>query len=257
MSQSTPGIDRNSRFANRRIYVTGAASGIGLATAKLLAREGATLALIDKNETGLKKAAAETGGVAVLADLLDGEAIDRSIDVAAGELGGLDGVVNCAGVPSSAGLEATTPEEWNRVIATNLTAVYRVCRAALPVLRAHTGSAIVNVASGAAILPAGPGAAAYAASKGGVISFTKSLAAEVGPGIRANVICPGVTDTPMTAPMLHGMDPNVAAAVVARYVLKRAAEPREIAEGIAYLLSSEASFITGIVLAVNGGRTFH
>lgn len=257
MIRAAEAYDRNQRFQGRRIYLTGAASGIGLATARNLAEAGAALALVDIDEENLQAAAAQTGGHALLVDLRDGAAIDQSVQVAGQTLGGLDGVINCAGVADRVALEELEPAEWERVVAINLTAPYRVCRAALPLLRMHEGSSIVNVASGVALLPVGPGAAAYAASKGGLISFTKALAAEVGPGIRANVVCPGATDTPMTAPILGGDDQGRAKAFLAQYVLKRAADASEIADAIAFLMSDEASFITGVVLAVDGGRSFH
>jgi NAD(P)-dependent dehydrogenase (short-subunit alcohol dehydrogenase family) len=253
----TDTTDRNARFKGRRIYVTGAASGIGLATARILAEGGAALALVDVNEGGLEQAAAEIGGHPLVVDLRDGDAIDRSVQAAADALGGIDGVINCAGVAHGAGLETLEPQDWERVLTINLTAPYRVCRAALPWLKERAGASIVNVASGVALLPAGPGATAYVASKGGLISFTKVLAAELGPGIRANAVCPGIADTPMGASVLQRGDQAAAEAFLSRYVMKRVADASEIAEAIAFLSSDEASFITGIVLAVDGGRSFH
>ena len=245
--------DRNRRFAGRKLYVTGAASGIGLAAARLFAQGGAQVALVDINADGLAQAAADMGGHPLVVDLVDGDAIDASVQAAARLMGGLDGVVNCAGIPQAGGLAELEPDVWARVVAINMTAPYRVCRAALPYLRVADGGTIVNIASGAGLLPSSPGASAYAATKAGLITFTKALAAELGPDIRANAVCPGIVDTPMTAPILASIGP----AFLQSYVLKRAADPAEIAEAIAFLTSREASFVTGIALAVDGGRTFH
>jgi NAD(P)-dependent dehydrogenase (short-subunit alcohol dehydrogenase family) len=168
---------------------------------------------------------------------------------------GIDAVVNCAGVSHGSRLDALELVVWNTVMATNLTAPYIVCRAALPWLRARQGSTIVNIASSMGILPDVAGVCAYAASKGGVIAFSKALAAELAPDIRVNALCPGLAETPMAAPLLR--DPATAATVLQRYALRRAALPDEIANGILFLTSSESAYVTGITLAVDGGRSFH
>lgn len=248
------GADRNARFAGRRFYVTGAASGIGLATARRLAEGGAKLALIDVNADGLKAAAAETGGVPLTLDLRDGAAIDASVAAAAEALGGLDGVINSAGVAMGAVIDQLSPAGWERVIAINLTAPYRVCHAAVPYMRKADRGSIVNVASGVGIRPTAPGAAAYASSKGGLIALTKALALDLAPTIRANAVCPGVVDTPMNAHILGGERRE---GFIAQYAMKRAADPGELADAIAFLASDEASYVTGSVLVADGGRIFH
>ena len=254
MSQSSK--DRNQRFQGRRAYITGAASGIGLATARLLAQGGAKLALIDVNAKGLEAAAKETGGVPFTVDLTDGAAIDRSVAAAAEALGGLDCVLNIAAISDGRSIAELEPDQWDLVMAVNITAPYRICRAALPYLQAQEGSSIVNIASGEGLLPSA-GTVVYSASKGGLLAFTRALAANLAPKVRVNAVCPGLTDTPGMAPYLHGNDPTMAQAFANRYALKRAADPSEIAEAIAFLASSEASYITGITLAADGGRTYH
>ena len=254
---SKPIKDRNKRFEGRRAYITGAASGIGLATARILARDGAKLALIDRDEKGLQTAAKETGGTPFLVDLTDGAAIDRSVAAAAEALGGLDCVLNIAAVSDGRSIADLEPDQWDLVMAINLTSPYRICRAALPFLSAQEGSSIVNIGSGEGLLPSAAGTVVYSASKGGLLAFTRALAAGLAPKIRVNAVCPGLTDTPGMAPYLHGNDPTMAQAFAARYALKRAADPGEIAEAIAFLASEEASYITGITLAADGGRTFH
>jgi NAD(P)-dependent dehydrogenase (short-subunit alcohol dehydrogenase family) len=254
---SPSGKDRNQRFQGRRAYITGAASGIGLATARLLAQGGAKLALIDRDEKGLQAAAKETGGVPFTVDLTDGAAIDRSVAAAAEALGGLDCVLNIAAISDGRSIAELEPDQWDLVMAVNITAPYRICRAALPFLQAQEGSSIVNIASGEGLLPSAAGTVVYSASKGGLLAFTRALAANLAPKVRVNAVCPGLTDTPGMAPYLHGNDSTMAQAFANRYALKRAADPSEIAEAIAFLASSEASYITGITLAADGGRTYH
>ena len=251
---SSPARDRNARFAGRRIYVTGAASGIGLASAKLLVEGGAKVALVDVDAERLQAAAAKTGGLPLGVDLRDGAAIDASVVRAAEALGGLDGVINCAGVAHGGLVHELDPEDWARVMAINLTAPYRICRAATPYMKREPRGSIVNVASGAGIRPVAPGSSAYTASKGGLIALTKALAVELAPAIRVNTVSPGVVDTPMNA---HILNSDRAEAFVAQYAMKRVAEPSELAEAICFLTSDEASFITGVMLVADGGRIFY
>jgi len=249
-------VDRNARFSGRNIYLTGAASGIGRATARLLASGGARLSLVDIDRENLADVAREVDGCPFAVDLLDHDAVDRSVDQAAEAMGGIDVVINCAAIAHSCGIDALEPEAWDRVIAINLTAPFRVCRAALPYLRMSDHASIVNVASGVAMLPQ-LNAAAYAASKGGLISFTKALALELAPRIRANVLSPGITNTPIVSKVLESATDVGQSPFVAQYAMKRVADPAEIAEAIAFLASDDASFITGVTLSADGGRTFH
>ncbi|WP_246504733.1 SDR family NAD(P)-dependent oxidoreductase [Microvirga antarctica] len=244
------------RLKNRRIIITGAGSGFGRATAGLFAREGAALALFDQDEKAVAETAAMFGGHAYQVDVTDEDQVNRVVSSAVEALGGLDGVVNSAGIMSSASFEDTDPASWRRVIEVNLTGTYLVCRAALPALRQAEHATIVNIASGQALLPSLTGCS-YAASKAGVMMFTKSLAVELAPSIRANVICPGASDTPMTQKVLPPSEVAKRAALAQSYALKRLTEPEEVANAILFLTSSEASAITGIAMSVDCGRTFH
>lgn len=248
----------SGRLAGRRILVTGAASGIGAATARLFAAEGAALALLDVQAEALDGVAGDIGATAIVVDLLDGAAIAAGVARAATSLGGLDGVVNCAGISGSAPLADLDAGLWQRMMAINLTAPYLLCRAALPHLRAAAGIAtIVNIASGQALLPNAPGVSAYAASKAGLVAFTKALASELAPAIRANAVAPGVVATPMTREILGQYANPDDAPFVRQYALQRVARPEEIAHAILFLSSAASSYVTGTVLPVDGGRTFH
>lgn len=247
----------SSRLAGRRILITGAASGIGAATARLFAEEGAALALIDVQAELLEAVARETSGEPVTLDLLHEQAIADGVEHAAAVLGGLDGLVNCAGISGAQPLADLDPAKWHRMLGVNLTAPYLLCRAALPYFRANGSATIVNVASGQALLPNAPGIAAYAASKAGLIALSKALGAELAPSIRVNAVAPGIVNTPLVDEVLGGYPDPDKAPFVRQYALQRVARPRELAEAILFLTSDASSFVTGTVLAVDGGRTFH
>lgn len=236
------------RLDRRRIVITGAAAGIGRAVAHLFAREGAALALFDRDADGLAVTAAETGSTALPLDITDEEGVASAAEDAAAALGGIDGLVNCAGIMYR-GMVADVPvEQWRRVLDINLTGTYLVSRACLPWLREEAGSTIVNMASGQGLLPNSPGYTAYAASKGGVITLTRALAAELAPQVRVNSVCPGMVDTAMA----DGHHDNAV-----HYALKRLATPKEIAQVILFLTGGDSSYVTGAALAADGGRTFH
>jgi NAD(P)-dependent dehydrogenase (short-subunit alcohol dehydrogenase family) len=246
-----------SRLQGRRIIITGAASGIGAATARMFHEEGARLALIDRAAAALAEVARELDALALPLDLTELEAIEPVVERAARELGGLDGVVNCAGMGLGGPIAEMTLDILSQCFAVNLTAPYLICRTAMPHLQRVDGATVVNVSSGQGLLPNTPNNTAYAASKGGLVAFTKSLAAETAPRVRANVVCPGVTNTAMTAPLLAGYKDPSEAPFVKQYALRRVAEADEIASAILFLSCAESSYITGAALAVDGGRTFH
>jgi NAD(P)-dependent dehydrogenase (short-subunit alcohol dehydrogenase family) len=240
---------RAPRLAGRRILVTGAASGIGAAIAVLFAAEGARVALADRQAIG---ALPNENARAFTLDVSDEQAVRRVVDAAADAFHGLDGVVNAAGIANTDLLSDLSAQEWRRVIDVNLTGTFLVCAAAERHLRAAEGATIVNFSSGQGLQPFAR-RGAYAASKAGVISLTKTLALEWAP-IRANTICPGATDTPMVR---QGYSAEARNQIGARYALGRIGEPIEMAHAALYLSSRESSFVTGIVLAVDGGRSFH
>ena len=246
------------RLAGRRIIVTGAASGIGRATAELFHREGARLALIDRAADALACVADALGAIALPLDLADTPALAGVVDRAASGMGGLDGIVNSAGVGGGRPIEAIDSAFLAMIIAINFTAPFLLCGAAVPHMLAAGGGTVVNIASGQALLPNTPNVTAYAGTKGGLVAFTKSLAAEKAPLIRANAICPGLTDTPMGAALFAGWDGDPADLPALRaYALGRMAEPIEIAQAALFLTSEESSYVTGVALAVDGGRCFH
>jgi NAD(P)-dependent dehydrogenase (short-subunit alcohol dehydrogenase family) len=237
------------RLAGRRIVVTGAASGIGRAVAGLFLQAGAQVAALDR-----RSPQALPGALCLQADVTDADAVQTQVDLAARTFGGLDGLVNAAGIANTDLAEEVSLADWKRVLEVNLTGTFVVCRACLPHLRAAGTGTIVNLSSGQGLQPF-LRRSAYAASKAGVIAFSKSIAMEWAPVIRVNTICPGAVDTPMVR---AGYSEEVLRTQVGpRYALGRIGEPIEIAQAALYLSSSESSFVTGIVLAVDGGRSYH
>ena len=237
-----------NRLKGRRIVITGAASGIGKRTAELFAEEGAAVTLLDRDAAGLRAVAATTGGHAFDVDITDEAAVASAVAKGAEAMGGIDGVVNVAGVMHRGSVLEVPADEWRRVIEINLIGTYIVVRSCLPWLKQVRGSTVVNLGSGQGLLPNVPNRTAYAASKGGVVNLTRALAAEFAPDIRANCVCPGLVNTPMADGVRGNFD---------NYALRRLAEPIEIARAILFLTSYESSYVTGATLAADGGRAFH
>nr|WP_246347127.1 SDR family NAD(P)-dependent oxidoreductase [Sphingomonas jinjuensis] len=241
--------------------VTGASSGIGLATARLFAQSGAQVALIARDATRLDQAATAVGGVGLVADVRDPAAVTAAVAAAVDSLGGLDGLVCAAGINARLPIESVSDALWADVIATNLSGTFYTCRAALPHLSvagtAGAPASIVTVASGGALLPPGSGYTAYAASKGGVVSLTKALAREAAPAVRVNCVLPGNASTPITQSLMATMTPTEREAKLAAYALGRIAEPLEIARAIKFLTSADSSYAVGTSLSIDGGRIFH
>lgn len=237
-----------NRLAGRRVLITGAASGIGRATAELFAAAGSTLTLFDRDVAGLDKTSGLTGAYSIGVDVTDGAAVAQAVRDGARAMGGIDGIVNVAGVYLLGSVNEVNTEEFRRILEVNLVGAYTIVRNCLPWLSKTDSATIVNVSSGAGLLSNTPNLSAYAASKGGVISLTRALAAEFAPAIRVNSVCPGLVDTPLGI----GSGANSA-----NYALKRMADPVEIARAILFMTSPESSYVTGSALAVDGGRTFH
>lgn len=244
------------RFTDKIVIVTGAASGIGRASAVRLASEGASVACMDVAAAGLEQTAqllarSERPVLPIVCDISQESAVEAAVDQVAKHFGRIDVLCNIAGVLRSDRSHELRLEDWNRVLGINLTGTFLMCRAALPHLLATRG-AIVNMSSTAA-LGAHPWMAAYAASKGGVLSLTRALAAEyVKQGLRVNAICPGGVKTAIHDGFKLPLDADFA-------LLKRAiphqgfAEPEEVASVVAFLGSSDASYLNGIEIRVDGG----
>ncbi|WP_371483789.1 SDR family NAD(P)-dependent oxidoreductase [Kitasatospora sp. NBC_00315] len=233
-----------------RALVTGGASGIGLATARLLGERGAEVAVLDLAPDGL---AAPLRGWR--ADVADDASVRRAVGLACAELGGLDILVNNAGIGAAGTVEDNGDELWHRVLDVNVLGIVRTTRAALPHLRRSADASIVNTCSVAATAGL-PQRALYSASKGAVLSLTLAMAADhVREGVRVNCVNPGTVDTPWVGRLLDAADDPAGerAALSARQPTGRLVTAEEVAAAIVYLASPAASSVTGTALAVDGG----
>jgi 3-oxoacyl-[acyl-carrier protein] reductase len=250
----TETVDRSRSIAGRVAIVTGAASGMGAATARLFAAEGAQVAVTDLDLSACEELAAEcgNGARAYALDVADKQAIAGTVAQIAADFGRIDILVNNAGVSSFAPLDNgdAYEEVWHRALAVMLTAHQRMVRAALPHLRASDAARIVNIASTEG-LGATPGDTPYVAAKTGVTGLTRGLAVDLGPeGITVNCICPGPIRTAMTAAV---PDEHKTIYAKRRTALKRYGEPEEVAHMTLSLVLPAASYITGAVIPVDGG----
>lgn len=236
-------------LAGRKAFVTGGAKGIGAAIARRLAADGALVTIADLDMDAAQALANSIWARAVRLDVAD---LVQVAEVMA-EHGPMDILVNNAGVDQHAFFTRTTPDDWRRLIGINLESVFATTHAALPAMQAAGFGRLINIASEAGRLGS-RGGAVYAAAKGGVIAFTRSIARENGrKGITANVIAPGPIDTPLLRQALEQGGDNLLQAMTGATLAGRLGTPEEVAAAVAFLASAEAGFITGEVLGVSGG----
>ncbi len=239
--------------------VTGAAQGIGKTTAEKLAGLGAKVALADLNEQKLKAAAEEicnSGGEAipVLMDVCSNESIEAAMAKVAAEFGGIDILVNSAGILGTSSIEEMQRDgEWNRVLDIDLSGTFFACQYALPYLKKSSAGRIINIASLTGRNGGFEGSMSYAAAKGGVIAITRGMAHHLAPyKITVNAVCPSTTQTEM----LEGYSPERIANQAKNILLGRLGKREEMAAAVCYLASDEAAFTTGLMMDVNGGAYF-
>lgn len=247
-----------NRFNGKAVLVTGAASGIGAACVQRLYDEGACVALADVNPQLIDEVASRFADAdrvfAAPLDVSSPEQATAFVDAALKKFGHLHGLINCAGIKGVGSVLDADIEDWKNVMAVNLDGTFLMCQAFARAVRDHqTSRAIVNISSGAGILGV-PNRLPYVASKFGVSGITRTMGAELGPfGIRVNAIAPGMVRTPFTAYMFN--DPEKAKRIRAAHAIGREGEPEEIAAVAAFLLTDDASFMTGAVVSVDGGQT--
>ena len=243
------------RFDGKVVLITGGASGIGAATARRFAAEGAQVMLGDMNEAGGLAMAKELGARAAFqhVDVRQREQVEALVDAAVTRFGHLDVVFNNAGIGGYGKTPDIDPEIWRAILEVDLFGVFYGCRAAIPHLRAAGGGAIINTASVSG-MGGDYGLAAYNAAKGGVVNFTRALALDHGrDNIRVNAVCPGPIATPLSGPLLSS--PKIVAEYERVIPLGRVGQPEEIASVVAFLASDDASYITGAIIPVDGGVT--
>ncbi|MDH6181624.1 NAD(P)-dependent dehydrogenase (short-subunit alcohol dehydrogenase family) [Microbacteriaceae bacterium SG_E_30_P1] len=248
-------IDLTQRLAGKVAVITGGASGIGLATAKRFAAEGATVVIGDFNaETG-QAAAAEVDGLFVQVDVTDEAQVNNFFDTAAATYGSVDIAFNNAGIspPDDDSIETTELPAWDKVQEVNLKSVYLCSRAALRHMTKQGSGSIINTASFVAVLGSATSQISYTASKGGVLAMTRELGVQFArQGIRVNALCPGPVNTPLLQE-LFAKDPERAQRRLVHIPTGRFAEPEELAAAVAFLASDDASFITASTFLVDGG----
>ena len=246
------------RFEGKVLLVTGGASGLGATVAHRFTADGGRVAVLDRDEEKAQKVAGELdGAIALGVDVAAEDEVSRSVQTVAQHFGSIDCLFNAAGHAEFGPIEEWSFERWQRMLTVHVGGTFLCCREVLPVMRGRGGGAIVNVASVAA-LKAQSGNAPYGAAKGAILAFSRQLARDVAPEIRVNTVAPGRTRTGMTEPLMIARAGSVeqgSAMFGQANLQKRVAEPEEVAAPVCFLLSAEASFITGALLVVDGGET--
>jgi NAD(P)-dependent dehydrogenase (short-subunit alcohol dehydrogenase family) len=243
------------RLQDRTAIITGGAGGIGLATARRFAEEGAHVVLVDVDDDAGQKAAAEVGGTYVRCDVTDSDQVEAMVAQAHSTYGSVDIAFNNAGIspPDDDSILDTGLEAWRRVQEVNLTSVFLCCKAVLPYMREQGRGSIINTASFVAVMGAATSQISYTASKGGVLAMSRELGVQFArEGIRVNALCPGPVDTPLLRE-LFAKDPERAARRLVHIPMGRFADATEIANAVVFLASDESSFVTAATFLVDGG----
>ncbi|WP_171168019.1 3-oxoacyl-ACP reductase [Streptomyces sp. I05A-00742] len=252
MTDNTPTCHR---LPGRTAVITGAGGGIGLATARRLASEGANVVCADIDEKAGRAAADEVGGLFVRTDVTDADQVEALFKAAHDTYGSVDIAFNNAGISPADddSILTTGMDAWRRVQEVNLTSVYLCCKAALPYMRQQGKGSIINTASFVAVLGSATSQISYTASKGGVLAMSRELGVQFArDGIRVNALCPGPVNTPLLRE-LFAKDPERAARRLVHVPVGRFAEAEEIAAAVAFLASDDASFVNAAEFLVDGG----
>jgi NAD(P)-dependent dehydrogenase (short-subunit alcohol dehydrogenase family) len=243
------------RLASRTAVVTGGCSGIGLASARRFAEEGARVVVADIDDARGPEVAAELDGLYVRTDVTDKDQVDALFARAKEAYGSVDVAFNNAGIspPEDDSILDTDLDAWRRVQEVNLTSVYLCCKAALPHMLEQGRGSIINTASFVAVMGAATSQISYSASKGGVLSMSRELGVQFArQGVRVNALCPGPVNTPLLQE-LFASDPERAARRLVHVPMGRFAEPEEVANAVLFLASDESSFVTASTFLVDGG----